>query len=79
LDIVNPVFLDWRSIIAGALQREGASSSRAQRSAMRSVAAAEGAVAMYRASRNAQSLDDVCRELTAVSSQVVASANAPGE
>jgi hypothetical protein len=46
LDVVNPVVPDWRSIIAGALCREGMPSSRAKRPATLSVAVAEAAVAM---------------------------------
>jgi AcrR family transcriptional regulator len=77
LDIANSVFLDWRSIIAKALQREGVSPGRAKRLATLSVAAIEGTVAMCRASRNAQSLDDVSRELAVVISEAVESAKAP--
>ena len=77
LDIANSVFLDWRSIIAKALQREGVSPGRAKRLATLSVAAVEGTVAMCRASRNAQSLDDVSRELAVVFSEAVESAKAP--
>ena len=77
LDIANSVFLDWRSIIAKALQREGVSPDRAKRLATLSVAAVEGTVAMCRASRNAQSLDDVSRELAVVISGAVESAKAP--
>ena len=77
LDIANSVFLDWRSIIAQALQREGVSTGRAKRLATLSVAAVEGTVAMCRASRNAQSLDEVSRELAVVISEAVESAKAP--
>ena len=77
LDIANSVFLDWRSIIAQALQREGVSAGRAKRLATLSVAAVEGTVAMCRASRNAQSLDEVSRELAVVISEAVESAKAP--
>ena len=77
LDIANSVFLDWRSIIAKALQREGVSPGRAKRLATLSVAAVEGTVAMCRASRNAQSLDDVSRELAVVFSEAVELAKAP--
>lgn len=77
LDIANAVFADWRSIIAKALQQEGVSSSRAKRLATLSVAAVEGTVAMCRASRSAQSLDDVSQELTVVFSEAIASAKAP--
>jgi AcrR family transcriptional regulator len=79
LDIANSVFLDWRSIIAKALQREGVSPGRAQRLATLSVAAVEGTVAMCRASRNAQSLDEVSRELAVVISEAVESAKAPAK
>jgi len=74
LDIADAVFADWRSIIAKALQREGVSSHRAKRLATLAVAAVEGTVAMCRASRSAQSLDDVSRELALAFSEAVASA-----
>ena len=73
LDIADSVFADWQSIIAKALQREGVSASRAKRLATLAVAAVEGTVAMCRASRSAQSLDDVRRELALAFSDAVAS------
>ncbi|MGB8148212.1 MAG: hypothetical protein WCF00_07500, partial [Azonexus sp.] len=56
------------------LQREGISARRAKRLATLAVAAVEGTVAMCRASRSAQSLDDVSRELALAFSEAVASA-----
>ncbi len=77
LGIANAVFADWQSVIARALHREGVSSSRAKRLATLSVAAVEGTVAMCRASRSAQSLDHVSKELAVVFSEAITSAKAP--
>ncbi len=74
LDIANSVFDAWRSIIVEALQRDGVSASRAESLATLCVAAIEGTVALCRASRNVQPLDDVGAELTLAISVAVESA-----
>jgi AcrR family transcriptional regulator len=63
LALAKGVFADWQQILSTALKREGVASSRAQRLAALVVASVEGTVAMCRASRSAQPLDDVKLEL----------------
>lgn len=66
LDLADGVFADWQQIMTAALRREGVAPARARRLAALVVAAVEGTVAMCRAARSAQALDDVSQELEAV-------------
>jgi AcrR family transcriptional regulator len=63
LDLAHGVFADWQKIIAAALLREGVGSARARRLAALVVASVEGTVAMCRAARSAQPLEDIRKEL----------------
>jgi len=63
LDLADGVFRDWQRIMVAALRREGVASARARRLAALVVASVEGTVAMCRAARNAEPLDDVRQEL----------------
>jgi AcrR family transcriptional regulator len=63
LDLANGIFADWREIMDSGLRREGVTPARARRLAALIVASVEGTVAMCRAARSAQSLDDVRQEL----------------
>ena len=63
LDVANGVFADWQRIMFTALRREGVSPARARRLAALVIASVEGTVAMCRAARSAQPLDDVRQEL----------------
>lgn len=66
LDLANGVFADWQQIMFTALRREGVSPARARRLAALVIASTEGTVAMCRAARSAQPLDDVRQELEMV-------------
>src|SRR5262249_48157830 len=65
LDLADGVFADWQQIMIAALRRDGVTPARARRLAALVVASIEGALAMSRAARNAQPLDDVRQELEA--------------
>jgi AcrR family transcriptional regulator len=66
LDLANGVFADWQQIMFAALRREGVAPARARRLAALVIASTEGTVAMCRAARSAQPLDDVRQELELV-------------
>jgi AcrR family transcriptional regulator len=66
LDLADGVFADWQRIMIAALRRDGVAPARARRLAALVVASVEGTVAMCRAARNAQALDDVRQELELV-------------
>lgn len=66
LDLADGIFIDWQEIMIAALRREGATPARARRLAALVVAAMEGTVAMCRAARRTQPLDDVRQELELV-------------
>ena len=66
LDLANGVFADWQQIMFAALRREGVAPARARRLAALVIASLEGTVAICRAARSAQPLDDVRQELELV-------------
>ena len=66
LALADGVFTEWRQIMRAALLREGPAPERAERLATLVVAAIEGTVAMCRANRSADALDQVQEELEAV-------------
>lgn len=66
LDLANGIFADWQRIMFTALRREGVAPARARRLAALVIAATEGTVAMCRAARSAEPLDDVRQELELV-------------
>jgi AcrR family transcriptional regulator len=71
LDLANGVFADWQRIMFTALRREGVAPARARRLAALVIASTEGTVAMCRAARSAQPLDDVGQELELVLSSAL--------
>lgn len=71
LDLANGVFADWQRIMFAALRREGVTAARARRLAALVIASTEGTVAMCRAARSAQPLDDVRQELELVLSSAL--------
>ena len=71
LDLANDVFADWQRIMLTALRREGVAPGRARRLAALVIASTEGTVAMCRAARSAQPLDDVRQELELVLSSAL--------
>jgi AcrR family transcriptional regulator len=71
LDLANGVFADWQRIMLTALRREGVAPARARRLAALVIASTEGTVAMCRAARSAQPLDDVRQELELVLSSAI--------
>ena len=66
LDLANGIFADWQRIMFTALRHEGVAPARARRLAALVIASTEGTVAMCRAARSAQPLDDVRQELELV-------------
>lgn len=71
LDLADGVFADWQKIMATALRHEGVMPARARRLAALVVASMEGTVAMCRAARSTQPLDDVRQELELVLSSAL--------
>ena len=71
LDLADGVFADWQKIMVTALRHEGVMPLRARRLAALVVASMEGTVAMCRAARSAQPLDDVRQELELVLSSAL--------
>ncbi|MBR1267138.1 TetR/AcrR family transcriptional regulator [Bradyrhizobium sp. AUGA SZCCT0222] len=63
LDLADGVFADWQRIMVEALRSEGVTPARARRLAALVIASVEGTVAMCRAARSAQPLEDVRLEL----------------
>jgi AcrR family transcriptional regulator len=63
LDLAEGVFADWQKIMITALRHEGIAPARARRLAALVIASLEGTVAMCRAARSSQPLDDVRQEL----------------
>ena len=72
LDLADGVFADWQRIMFDALRREGVTPARARRLAALVIASTEGTVAMCRAARSAQPLEDVRQELELVLSAAIA-------
>jgi AcrR family transcriptional regulator len=62
-DLAHEAFDRWQVILAAALRREGLAAGRARRLSALAVASIEGTVAMCRAARSLQALDDVRTEL----------------
>ena len=71
LDLADGVFADWQHIMVSALRREGVPPARARRLATLVIASTEGTVAMCRAARSAQPLEDVRHELELVLSAAI--------
>ncbi|MBO4226714.1 TetR/AcrR family transcriptional regulator [Bradyrhizobium neotropicale] len=71
LDLADGVFADWQQIMIAALRRDGVTPAGARRLAALVVASIEGALALCRAARNVQPLDDVRQELEAVLSAAI--------
>ena len=71
LDLADGVFADWQRIMFTALRHEGVAPARARRLAALVIASTEGTVAMCRAARSAQPLDDVRQELELVLSSAL--------
>lgn len=71
LDLANDVFSDWQQIMRAALRREGLAAARAERLATLIVASIEGTVAMCRASRKADALDHMQKELETILSDAL--------
>jgi AcrR family transcriptional regulator len=72
LNLADGVFADWQRIMVSALRREGVQPARARRLAALVIASTEGTVAMCRAARSAQPLEDVRQELELVLSAAIA-------
>jgi len=71
-------FTSWRSALAALLRRHGASPAEARRLANLVIAAVEGAVALSRADRSAQPLDDIARTLRPLLDDAVTRRTKPG-
>jgi AcrR family transcriptional regulator len=70
-ELAQVAFERWETILATALRREGLPAARARRLGALTVASIEGTVAMCRAARSAQALDDVQRELESILSDAL--------
>jgi len=70
-ELAHAAFERWEAILAAALRHEGVAPARARRLGALTVASIEGTVAMCRAARSAQPLDDVQRELEAILTEAV--------
>lgn len=64
--VVREVFALWQQRLAEVFTASGMDVARAGRLALLVIAAAEGAVVLCRAQRDAQPLDDICVELCAL-------------
>lgn len=71
---VNGIFGQWRHLLETAMQRDGIAAEHARRLSTLVIASVEGTVAMCRAARSAQPLDDVLQELEFV----ITAATRPG-
>lgn len=70
-ELARAAFERWEAILATALHREGVPAARARRLGTLAVASIEGTVAMCRAARSPQALDDVLRELEAILAEAI--------
>ncbi|WP_298243919.1 TetR/AcrR family transcriptional regulator [uncultured Bradyrhizobium sp.] len=75
LDLADGVFTQWRQIMRAALLREGLAEERAERLATLVVASIEGTVAMCRAKRSTDALDQVQTELETILAAALARTN----
>ncbi|MCF4164630.1 TetR/AcrR family transcriptional regulator [Zavarzinia compransoris] len=74
LDIAEAIFARWREVLVQGLEKEGVPTARAARLATLVIASVEGTVALCRASRSADALDEVGTELTALLAGAIAAA-----
>lgn len=63
LDQANEIFEEWRQIISSSLQQAGVPGARATGLAVLAIASIEGSVALCRAARSSEPLDQVWEEL----------------
>lgn len=75
LGLADGVFTQWRQIMRAALLREGLAEARAERLATLVVASIEGTVAMCRANRSTDALDQVQEELETALAAALARTN----
>ena len=66
LDAASGVFRSWELLLADSLRNHGAHEEQAEQIATLIIAAVEGSVAMCRAKRSAQPLDNVAAQLEAL-------------
>ncbi len=66
LGLAHGIFEAWQQTLAAALRKEGVMAARARRLAALIVASVEGTVALCRAAKSAQALNDVQAELELV-------------
>jgi AcrR family transcriptional regulator len=77
LDLARKIFDDWQRILSTSLRKEGITPARARRLAALVVSSVEGTVALCRAARSAQALNDVQLELELALSSAIAAAKSP--
>lgn len=63
LELAHEIFDHWQHILSASLRKEGVTPARARRLAALVVSSVEGTVALCRASRSSQPLNDVQQEL----------------
>lgn len=66
LELVRVAFEDWQRILSTGLRKEGLTPAKARRLSALIISSVEGAVALCRAARSAQPLDDIRVELEAL-------------
>jgi AcrR family transcriptional regulator len=74
LKLARQIFDSWQRILSTSLRKEGISQARARRLAALVVASVEGTVALCRAARSSQPLNDVQLELELALSSAIAAA-----
>ncbi|MES2490329.1 MAG: TetR family transcriptional regulator [Pseudomonadota bacterium] len=66
LELVRVAFEDWQRILSTGLRKEGLTPAKARRLSALIISSVEGTVALCRAARSAQPLDDIRVELEAL-------------
>jgi len=74
MGLASGIFDDWQRILGASLRKEGVSPARARRLAALVVSSVEGTVAMCRAARSEQPLEDARQELELALSTAIAAA-----
>jgi AcrR family transcriptional regulator len=74
LELARDIFDQWQRILSVSLRKEGVTPARARRLAALVVSSVEGTVALCRAARSSQPLNDVQQELALALSSAIAQA-----
>lgn len=77
LKLAGKIFDEWQRILSVSLRKEGVTPARARRLATLVISSVEGTVALCRAARSSQPLNDVHLELELALSNAIAAAKTP--